>query len=151
MKILYYLMICFALGASVKAQGTLQFNQALIQGDVQTTVPAGKVWKVTAIYGKESICYNLAPLYTSFDSPALMAGFYVNGVEISSFRKFLSTTAYYTGSNCISSYPYSVSEFTSLNYESDPNILPIWLPAGTTVKTIGPNVFISVLEFNVIP
>jgi len=35
------------------AQGSLQFNQVKIVTNVQETVPVGKVWKVTSVYGQE--------------------------------------------------------------------------------------------------
>ena len=34
-----------------KAQGNLQFNQALLLDSALATVPANKVWKITAVSG----------------------------------------------------------------------------------------------------
>ena len=150
MKSLVFLLLLSFLGLSVSAQGTLQFNQALVVTDQLQTVPAGKVWKVTAIYGKDEVCRSVAPLYNNWFSQALVAGFFLNGVEVLSFRKFLTGTMYNNSPTCSSNNSGGYS-FTSLNFESDPNVLPIWIPAGATVQTSGPNIFLSAIEFNIIP
>jgi len=135
----------------VHAQGSLQYNQAKIVTDQLQTVPANKVWKITAIYGKDEVCRSTAPLYTNYWSTTLVAGFKLNSVEILSFRKFLTTTLF-SLNNCTSSAGSCGGGcLNALNFESDPNILPIWVPAGATVQTVGPNVFLSVIEFNIIP
>jgi hypothetical protein len=68
------------------AQGTLQFNRALINGSTMETVPPGKVWKVTAVYGTAQNCYEIGPCYTAL-SPTSYAfskasGIMVNGYQI---------------------------------------------------------------------
>lgn len=135
----------------VHAQGSLQYNQAIIASDQLQTVPANKVWKITAIYGKDEVCRQVLPLYgANWWSKTLVAGFRLNNVEILSFRKFLTQTMY-NNSNTCSANGQGTYDFSPLNFESDPNILPIWVPAGATVQTVGPNVFLSVIEFNIIP
>lgn len=135
----------------VHAQGSLQYNQAIIATDQLQTVPANKVWKITAIYGKDEVCRQVLPLYgANWWSKTLVAGFRLNNVEILSFRKFLTQTMY-NNSNTCSANGQGTYDFSPLNFESDPNILPIWVPAGATVQTVGPNVFLSVIEFNIIP
>jgi hypothetical protein len=150
MKLLIFLSLLSFVSLGVSAQGTLQFNQALVVTDQLQTVPAGKVWKVTAIYGKDEVCRSVAPLYNNWFSKALVAGFFLNGVEVLSFRKFLTQTMYSNSPTC-SSNSNSGYNFSSLNFESDPNVLPIWIPAGATVQTSGPNIFLSAIEFNIIP
>src|SRR5436189_4970789 len=59
-SILFLVVIC-------KAQGTLQFNQVLIITNVQTAVPAGKVWKVTSVYGAEFTINQCVSNDASFD------------------------------------------------------------------------------------
>jgi hypothetical protein len=145
-----FLFLFISVVTALSAQGTLQFNRALIQADQLTTVPAGKVWKVTAVYGKEFVCRSVFPLYNNWFSQALVAGFFVNGVEVQSSRKFLTTTMYSNSPNCTANSSGGYN-FTSLNFDSDPNTLPVWLPAGTTVQSVGPNTFLSVLEFNILP
>jgi hypothetical protein len=135
----------------VHAQGSLQYNQAKIATDQLQTVPANKVWKITAIFGKDEVCRSTAPLYNNYWSTTLVSGFKLNNVEVLSFRKFLTTTLYNLN-NCTSSAGSCGGGcLNPLNFESDPNILPIWVPAGATVQTVGPNVFLSVIEFNIIP
>jgi hypothetical protein len=135
----------------LKAQGNLQYNQAKIVTDQLQTVPANKVWKITAVYGKDEVCRQVVPLFSPvYWSKALVAGFRLNNVEILSFRKFLTQTMY-NNSNTCSANSLGNYDFSPLNFESDPNILPIWVPAGATVQTVGPNVFLSVIEFNIIP
>jgi hypothetical protein len=135
----------------VHAQGSLQYNQAKIATDQLQTVPANKVWKITAIYGKDEVCRSTAPLYNNYWSTTLVSGFKLNNVEVLSFRKFLTTTLYNLN-NCTSNAGSCGGGcLNPLNFESDPNILPIWVPAGATVQTVGPNVFLSVIEFNIIP
>ncbi len=150
MKPFFILVLLSFLGLKVSAQGTLQFNQALVVTDQLQTVPAGKVWKVTAIYGKDEVCRSVAPLYNTWFSKALVAGFFLNGVEVLSFRKFLTQTMYNNSPTCTSSNSNGYN-FSSLNFESDPNVLPIWIPAGSTVQTSGPNIFLSAIEFNIVP
>lgn len=147
-----FLVLAFlgAFGLAASAQGTLQFNQVLVVTDQLQTVPSGKVWKVTAIYGKDEVCRSVAPLYNNWFSKALVAGFFLNGVEVLSFRKFLTGTMYNNSPTC-SSNGSSTYNFSSLNFESDPNVLPIWIPAGSTVQTSGPNIFLSAIEFNIVP
>ena len=135
----------------LSAQGSLQYNQAKIATDQLQTVPANKVWKITAIYGKDEVCRSTAPLYNNYWSTTLASGFKLNNVEILSFRKFLTTTLFNLN-NCTSNAGSCGGGcLNPLNFESDPNILPIWVPAGATVQTVGPNVFLSVIEFNIIP
>ncbi len=46
-----------------KAQGNLQFNQALLLDSALATVPANKVWKITAVSGSEyrlNECVNIS-------------------------------------------------------------------------------------------
>ena len=145
---LFFVLLFSTLGFS---QGNLQYNLAKIVNDQIETVPANKVWKITAVYGKEEVCRQVVPLYGSnWWSKALVVGFFINNVEILSFRKFLSQTMYNNSNTCAVN-GQGTYDFSALNFDSDPNILPIWVPAGATVKSVGPNVFLSVVEFNIIP
>lgn len=147
-------IFCFAFVSFfsvLSAQGSLQYNQAKIVTDQLQTVPANKVWKITAIYGKDEVCRQVVPLFGSnWWSKALVSGFRLNNVEILSFRKFLTQTMYNNSNTCTSNGQSSY-DFSPLNFESDPNILPIWVPAGATVQTVGPNIFLSAIEFNILP
>jgi hypothetical protein len=66
MKTLFVILWGLMLGGIVQAQGSMQFNQALLLESSASsctgcwTVPAGKVWKITGISGNSS---NAVPLY----------------------------------------------------------------------------------------
>jgi hypothetical protein len=166
-------LICF----SLSAQQSLEFNQALIIDDNLATVPAGKVWKVNAIYGEESRyeqCVDISQnstdelnrircAYTinSATTYYLKVPFYtiskmiVNGTDIISsingFSDGTSSIVRYSNSTCTSGASSVSRQYFCTNKPTDPNLLPVWLPAGTTLASGGPNTFVSVIEFNVIP
>lgn len=147
--LLFILLVFFYTGVS--GQGTLQFSNAQIVSNTAATVPSGKVWKVTSIYGNEAACVdaqnaeNATWTYRKF----FRTSFKVNGVEIvSAAIDYQSRYWCNSGSctSCITNWPNDKLERTA-----NPNILPMWLPAGTTLESGGPNTFISILEFNIIP
>jgi len=156
------------------AQGNLQFNQVKIVSNVLETVPPNKVWKVTSIYGHEFVLNQCVSNQTSFDWLGFKCNstwrttttfsaiisyfatiFLVNGKQIINEISGLTNTSvtYYWGvANCTGS-SYSGSEYSvsCANRAANPNLMPLWLPAGTTLQTHGPNTFVSVIEFNIIP
>ena len=152
-----------------KAQGNLQFNQALLLDSALATVPANKVWKITAVSGSEyrlNECVDIsansnhvlksarcgfAPITGTFIANYSVSAFIVNNKRIiNSVEGFspTSTTVYLSG-NCTNSW--TSSTFSCANRATTPNILPMWLPAGTTLRSGGPNTVLSVLEFNIVP
>ncbi len=152
-----------------KAQGNLQFNQALLLDSALATVPANKVWKITAVSGSEyrlNECVDIsansnhelksarcgfAPSTGTFIANYSVSAFIVNNKRIiNSVEGFspTSTTVYLSG-NCTNSW--TSSTFSCANRATTPNILPMWLPAGTTLRSGGPNTVLSVLEFNIVP
>jgi hypothetical protein len=159
-------------GIYVNAQ-TLQFNQVKIVDNNQLAVPAGKVWKVTSIYGAETrynLCLNISSsanhelerircAYTSNTWQTLRVSYYaistmvVNGKIIQCRINGLADGAYdnFTGSNCDSQQTSRSANWSCGNMASDPNLFPMWLPAGTTLQTGGANTFASVIEFTVAP
>lgn len=177
MKNLFLLLFSCFLFVGLSAQQTLEFNQALIIDDAVSTVPAGKVWKVNAIYGEESRyeqCVDISQnstdelnrircAYTinSATTYYLKVPFYtiskmiVNGTDIISsingFSDGTSTIVRYSNSSCTASGSSVSRQYFCTNKPTDPNLLPVWLPAGTTLASGGPNTFVSVVEFNVIP
>jgi hypothetical protein len=168
---------CF-LSLGLSAQQSLEYNQSLIVSGAQQTVPAGKVWKVTAIYGEEARfeeCVNITQSSThelnrircgyainSATQFYLKVPFYtitkmqVNGVDIVSsvngFNDSPITFPRYTNDPTCSGSSFNTSrDYGCTNKPTDPNLLPVWLPAGTTLASGGSNTFVSVIEFNVIP
>ncbi|MCC6600616.1 MAG: hypothetical protein IT223_08055, partial [Crocinitomicaceae bacterium] len=87
------------------------------------------------------------------------ASFYVDGVEVISNRnwasEFSTTDQIFNNSTCTALYTnITISNYVSwrlYEVQPDPNMLPLWLSAGTTLKTSTPNIFLSVLEFDIIP
>jgi hypothetical protein len=130
------------------AQGSnLVYNGVQIHSNTQQTVPAGAVWKVTSIYGEETQqCINANCSNPSHYGFAIISGVYVNNVLIpSTIRGFRVSHARYNDSACAASS--FTTDLTCANKSTDPNLLPLWLPAGTTIRSTGPNSFYSVIEF----
>jgi hypothetical protein len=159
MKNLIISSICVLIAvASLSAQGTLEFNQAKIVGSSVETVPVGKVWKITSVYGTSSVCNLIGPCYTAL-SPmsyafAQQSGLKVNGTSIVS-KSVWTRLDFYTNNTCTDN-PRAFSnagtcKADALDQASDPNLLPMWIPAGATVSSLGNGSFVSVIEFNIIP
>lgn len=161
---------CVAL-VQVYAQGNLQFNQALIiAGSTPQTVPDGKVWKITSVYGTEFVlnqCVSNAPannwlglrcisqLQGSEGGRSAMVSYFttqllVNGTRVVSELTGLGTQTLWDNATCASS-SWTNQNLACANRTTNPNMLPMWLPENTTVATNAATVFASVLEFNVVP
>jgi hypothetical protein len=134
MKTLYFILFIL-LNQFAFAQGNLQFNQVKLV-TAQETVPVGKVWKV------ESVIYNIAEGSTTYQT-----GNYGN----------CNTNDYNSAAIIVAGTPTKVGQGTSpLGYSSGGyvhsyTILPIWLPAGTTLSGGICLNKISVIEFNITP
>lgn len=154
----FSLILCFtALLVNTKTNAQtptydLKFSRAIIVGSGEQTVPNDAVWKVTSIYGEEinfcvpTDCWGSG---TYFYGKGIVSGIYVNSILIpSSIRGFKSANNVgFINNTCTGTNSTSSSYDNCPNKTSDPNILPLWLPAGTTLKSGGPNTFVSVLEF----
>lgn len=123
-----FLFLCSSLFAL--AQGTLQFNQALLMTNGNSlTVPSGKVWKVVSATVGDGVSFgdNIRFFIT------------INGAE-NHLNYFSGSGSYGARSNTMPA-------------------LPLWLPANTTVAVpaFGSNSNqtrirnISILEFNIVP
>lgn len=145
------------------AQGNLQFSQALVVSSTEQTVPVGKVWKVTSVYGFEpNLCLTHASMnncnYSGSNSVNMsVSGYVVNGVmvlsECTMKRVWGSTNCSGSNNTFTATEQYCGNQIAAQGYApklANPNILPMWLPANTTLKSVGPSTFLSVLEFNVI-
>ena len=159
----------FCLVSMCMAQGNLQFNQVLLVDTALRTVPANKAWKITAISGSEyrlNECVDISAnsihelksarcgyssTTASFIGNYSISLFLVNGNRVINSIEGMpsSTSAFYQTSNC--SGNTTGSSFTCANRDTSPNILPMWLPAGATLRSGGPNTWLSVLEFNIVP
>jgi len=134
MKKLYFILFIL-LNQLALAQGNLQFNQVKLVTALET-VPAGKVWKI------ESVIYNIAEGSTTYQT-----GNYGN----------CNTNDYNSAAIIVAGTPTKVGQGTSpLAYSNGAyvhsyTILPIWLPAGTTLSGGICLNKISVIEFNITP
>lgn len=141
------------LAQGILAQGTLQFNQALKIGSATQTVPAGKVWKVTSVYGAQNACTQFENAQNSsyIFKKMVETAYFVDGVKIISSSIDYNDYRFCTSgcSSCDSGWMQSTA--FNATFPANPNILPMWLAAGTTLASGGANTFLSVLEFNVIP
>ena len=121
-----FTLVLLASATRLSAQGTLQFNRVLMVGNVEQTVPAGKVWKV------ESILYSSAPVNImngNQNDILLVDG---NSLTVRATRS-------------------SNGGYNAVTYGVWEQKLPIWLPTGSRLQT-GNNVqSVSVVEFNVLP
>ena len=150
------------------AQGNLQFNQVLLVDSALRTVPANKAWKITAISGSEyrlNECVDISAnsihelksarcgyssTTGSFIGNYSISLFLVNGNRvINSIEGLPISVTAWCNSNCTSGC--ATRDFTCANRDTNPNILPMWLPAGATLRSGGPNTWLSVLEFNIVP
>ncbi len=127
------LMLCFGVLSvglmSLKAQGTLQFNQVLLLENSTTsctacwTVPAGKVWKVEMASSNSE---NLVSLW-------------LNNKEVGTW-----SSRFYTNTS---------SSWWGMRYDNMK--MPFWLGAGHVLgfSNLGSsrNISFSVIEFNVVP
>ena len=134
MKKLYFILFIL-LNQLALAQGNLQFNQVKLVTALET-VPAGKVWKI------ESVIYNIAEGSTTYQT-----GNYGG----------CNTNDYNSAAIIVAGTPTKVGQGTSpLAYSNGAyvhsyTILPIWLPAGTTLSGGICLNKISVIEFNITP
>jgi hypothetical protein len=134
MKKLYFILFIL-INQLAFAQGNLQFNQVKLVTALET-VPVGKVWKV------ESVIYNIAEGSTTYQT-----GNYGN----------CTSSDYNSAAIVVAGTPTKVGQGTSpLGYSSGSyvhsyTILPIWLPAGTTLSGGICLNKISVIEFNITP
>ena len=170
MKLGVFLLFFMALLNQGKAQGNLQFNQALLLDSALATVPANKVWKITAVSGSEyrlnecvdisansnhelkSARCGIATTTASFIANYSVSVFIVNNKRIINAVEGLpSQLNVANSSNCSNCCGWGSINFVCANRATTPNILPMWLPAGTTLRSGGPNTVLSVLEFNIVP
>lgn len=132
-KVLLLTFLCLPLTAAY-AQ-TLQFSRVLIV-TTQETVPPGKVWKI------ESVIYNIGFDQSGYQTSGS------TGCDISYFRSVAIS---------VNNVPTKVGQgtatasYSNLSYTHTYTMLPIWLPAGSTLSGGPCNNQISVIEFTVVP
>ena len=112
------------------AQGSLQFNQVIMVGTQQQTVPSGKVWKVNSFL-QAVTTYSGNNNSTSCSSTSWHSPFIMNG------DRYYAFSGLTTGSGTL---------FMGVG-----NHFPFWAPAGTTFQTVCSGDVLSIIEFNIVP
>lgn len=137
MKKSVILIVLFFAAFITNAQ-TLQFSQVKLVGSVMETVPAGKVWKVESVMSTSTMVPSTGTLDNTYYSVSKI-------VEINGQNIVISRASRYTQSN--SRYN---SESTTDVSVSNVTELPLWLPAGTTLRASTNATSVSIIEFNVV-
>ena len=114
------------------SQYNLQFNQVLLVNNTVQTVPAGKVWKIESYMQAGVTINDMSESTATCNLPGRHHAFLVNN------------QLYYL----INGSPGHGSTGT---FMAVGNSLPMWIPAGTTVRTSCATDVLSVLEFNLVP
>lgn len=144
------------------AQGSLQFNQAKIVGNTLETVPAGKVWKVMSIYGEDFSAGSCVQFGSYFYDKIRQAGYRVNG-NLVGVQYSVGSGCYIRNSSCSGSIVNGGQTCDSQGWVDNVTkaagnttidrmnaSLPMFLPANTTLQTLGSTTFLSVIEFNIV-
>jgi hypothetical protein len=135
MKKLLLILIVSFISFSLMA-GNLEFNQVKLV-TAQETVPAGKVWKVV------SVVYNIAETQTGYSTSTSTTSCNSSAYRSLSITVDGTTTKVGQGTN--------TAAYSNLAYVHSYTMLPLWLPAGSTLDG-GPCLNkVSVIEFNVVP
>jgi hypothetical protein len=133
MKLIFVVLSLFSL-VSIMAQGNLQFNQVKLVSALET-VPAGKVWKI------ESVIYNIPQTASGYQS--------TNGG--CSYVYYESTAIEIAGIPTKVGQGTQPAAYSNLAYTHSYTMLPVWIPAGTTLSGGTCLNKISVIEFNIVP
>ncbi|MCC6601426.1 MAG: hypothetical protein IT223_12250 [Crocinitomicaceae bacterium] len=154
-KTISTLSFLFLIGLTAFSQ-SLTFGSALIISNTPSTVPTGKVWKITGAFGIGEGCignYNSAYGTIRYKKTNYTA-FFVDGTEVP-VEFFLKSIEHYGASDCTGSSSTGDQSYflSNASWSKVPSttVFPMWVPAGTVVNTNGSTVKISVLEFNVVP
>lgn len=131
MKFLFALVLALLSFVGL-GQYNLQLNQVVLVSNTLQTVPAGKVWKVESymqagIAAPDMIEVGGSCAYSDRHHPMIVNGqtyFLING---------------------------SPGHGSSGTFLAASNILPMWLPAGATLRTACAKDVLSVIEFNLVP
>jgi len=132
MRKIFSVILILLLCIGIKAQHTLQFNQAILVSNSQT-VPANTVWKVVAVLPSS----NSIERNTGYSSSPGVGTF---AITVNSNPIYLSKATGDPASN------YEGGNFSYTNITGD-GVLPMWLPAGTTLAASTNIQYVSVLEF----
>ena len=149
--------LCVLFALSLKAQGNLQFNQVLnIENGMNYTVPTGKVLKIESInYVNPSAIVNYSSCTINCPGCGASSGVTCYYTSINYLRignNIYSASTAPGGVYINSGGACSVCPATQTLSVSPTNlILPIWLGSGKNVNVLASGIFISAIEFNIVP
>lgn len=134
MKTLFLFAALYAAGLSISAQGNLQFNQVKLINSL-STVPTNKVWKIESVLHGNNTQW-------AFGSPTTdcLMSIKINNSDVC-ISRFHS---YATGSGVS---PSAAASESSINCTS----FPMWIPAESAVNIGYNSIYISVIEYNIVP
>ena len=130
-----FLFTFLILSTLASAQGNLQFNQVKLVTSLET-VPVGKVWKI------ESVIYNI---------PFTASGYQSTNGGCNSPNYYESTAIEIAGTPTKVGQGTQPASYSNLTYTHSYTMLPLWIPAGTTLSGGTCLNKVSVIEFNIIP
>ena len=159
LKNIALLITAFIISYNLNAQKSLEFNRVVKVDDNIQSVPVGTVWKVVSVYGsapKICILHPKATISGKKYNWFNVQGFLVDGVNIYSEATFAgdyepASSSYghlwYSDANCSASPGWDQKLIWGIyNIDPNPNILPMWLDAGTNVQAMQGS-YLSVIEF----
>ena len=127
------LIFNIAFSEKLKAQSSMQFRQAMLVSASQT-VPLGMVWKVESVIASSQLAPGLP--YNSNGGATKSIVVLINGMNA-----YIKT---WDEKNYVNGGAYSAASGTVTD-------LPLWLPEGTTLEASTNTLYVSVLEFKIIP
>lgn len=133
-KTVYIVILLFMLcSVHSRAQSSLEFSKVLLVSTSQT-VPIDRVWKIESVISSSKLAPGLS--YSS------------NGGSTNSIVILINGSSAYIKSwdekNYANAGAYSAAS-------GDVTDLPIWLPAGSSLEASTNTLYISVIEFKVVP
>ena len=118
---------------------TLAFSKVKLIGTTVETVPVGKVWKIESVMSTDVLVPPVGisdnSYYTTYKSIEVNG----NAVVINRATRWSENYSRY---NSEATTDIGIGQVTEL---------PMWLPVGTTLKTGTNALYISVIEFNIVP
>jgi hypothetical protein len=137
--VLLFLVVWMIFPANTKAQGTLQFNRVILVDNNLQTVPVSKVWKVESVMSVNTLIPAAGTTDNTYYTITKIIEVNTNQVVISRASRYTENSSRY---NSESTTDIGIGQVTEL---------PLWLPQGTTLKTGTNALYISVIEFNIVP
>jgi hypothetical protein len=135
----FNLLFVIVLFANLAMTQTLKFNQIKLIGNTAEILQAGKAWKVESVISSSELIPPSGVKDNTYYSISKTIEINGNIVYISRSSRFTQLSSRYN-SEATTGLP--VGQVTEL---------PFWLPEGTSLKAGSNVLYISVLEFDIVP